>query len=114
MRRARAEEYAKEAERKWEEDKSRIVREVWKDDFAVEKALEGDSRSFNKGRLNVLIGILENEFVIWYVSLEKRISGDNRCVELTYWGKRVVWFKLLMWKKWITGPEKDGGCIEWP
>lgn len=40
------------------------MREVWKDDFAVEKALEGDSRSFNKGRLNVLIGILENEFVI--------------------------------------------------
>lgn len=46
---ARAEKYEKSAERKRKEGKSRIVREVWKDDFSVEKALESDSRSFNTG-----------------------------------------------------------------
>lgn len=35
------------------------MREIWKDAFAVEKALEGDSRSFNIGKLKVLMCIGE-------------------------------------------------------
>lgn len=50
--------------------RGRIVRKISKDDFAVEKGLKGDSRSFNLGKLKVLVCILEQEgFGIWYVSL---------------------------------------------
>lgn len=41
------------------------MREIWKDDFAVEKSLEVDSGNFNIGKLKVLVCILEKEeFVI--------------------------------------------------
>lgn len=78
-----------------------MVREVWKEDFAVEKAFEGDSRSFIIGKLKVLVCFLERkEFVIWYVS-RKKTSRQQVCgAEIL--SKRMVKFRLFMQKKWIS------------